>query len=117
GELAGAEELLDRGDDGTHVDERLRGDRLNVLRRHALANDTLHAAEARAHLVLDELAHGADAAVAEVVDVVDVETDVDLLAAARARQGRLTLVQGDEVADGGEDVLYRQHRVAQGRLD
>ena len=37
-----------------------------------------------ADLVLDELADGADATVAEVVDVVDVETDLGGLAAADA---------------------------------
>src|SRR5690606_23096259 len=73
-QLARSEELLDRGDDRTHVDERLGRDRLDVLRRHALAHDALHAAEAGAHLVLNELADGTDAAVAEVVDVVGVET-------------------------------------------
>ena len=75
-QLRGSEELLDRGDDRTHVDERLRRDGLDVLRRHALANDALHARQARADLVLDELADGADATVAEVVDVIDVETDL-----------------------------------------
>ena len=46
-------------------------DRLDVLGRHALADDALHAAEADAHLVLDQLADAADAAVGEVVLVVE----------------------------------------------
>src|SRR5699024_10627426 len=66
-QLRRPEELLDGGDDGTDVDERLRRDGLDVLRRHALAHDALHPRQARADLVLDELADGADTTVAEVV--------------------------------------------------
>ena len=70
-QLRGAEELLDRGDDRADVDQRRRGDRLDVLGGHPLADDALHAAEADAHLVLDQLADAADAAVGEVVLVVE----------------------------------------------
>src|SRR5262249_61867913 len=69
-QLRGTEELLDRGDHRTDVDQRLRRDRLDVLGRHALAHDALHTAEADAQLVLDELADGADPTIAEMVDVV-----------------------------------------------
>ena len=61
-----------------------------LLDRHALADDALHAQQADAEGVLDQLAVGADAAVAEVVDVV---------AAAHA------VVALDEVADDGGDVF------------
>ena len=115
-ELAGAEELLDRSDHGTDVDERLRGDRLDVLRRHALAHDALHAGQARADLVLDELAHRADAAVAEVVDVVIRDAQVDRLAVAHARQRLAAVVQRDDVADGRDDVLRAEHGVGQRRV-
>ena len=46
-------------------------DRLDVLGGHALADDPLHAGEADADLVLDQLADRADAAVGEVVLVVE----------------------------------------------
>jgi hypothetical protein len=69
----GAEELLDRRHDRADVDQGLRRDRLDVLGRHALAHHALHAGQARADLVLDELAHAAHAAVAEVVDVVGLD--------------------------------------------
>ena len=46
-QLRGAEELLDRRDHGPDVDQRLRRDRLDVLGRHALAHDPLHAARGR----------------------------------------------------------------------
>ena len=41
-QLARAEELLDGGNDRADVDQRLRRDGLDVLCRHALANNTLH---------------------------------------------------------------------------
>ena len=85
-QLRRSEELLDRGDDGAHVDQGLRRDRLDVLRGHALADDALHAGQTGADLVLDELADGADATVAEVVDVVDVEADLGGLAARGRRR-------------------------------
>ena len=72
-ELRGAEELLDRGDDRTDVDERLRRHRLDVLHGHALAHHALEAQQADAELVLQQFADRADAAVAEVVDVVLVD--------------------------------------------
>jgi hypothetical protein len=91
-ELAGPEELLDGGHDRPDVDERLRRDLLHVLRRHALADHTLHAREADAELVLDQLADRTDAPVAEVVDVVHVVAGV-------------ALPQAHEVLDGREHVL------------
>ena len=91
-QLAGPEELLDRGHDRPDVDERLGRDGLHVLGRHALAHDPLHPRQADPDLVLDQLAHRAQAPVAEVVDVVGL---VALLAG----------VQLHEVADGPKDVL------------
>ncbi len=79
-ELASAKELADCGDDRPHVDE---GDGRHLLRladRHALAHNALHAQQADAELVLDQLAHRLDAAVAQVVDVVgalDAVVDLD----------------------------------------
>ena len=70
GELAAAEELLHRRHDRADVDEGVRGRLVDLLDRHALADDALHAQEADPERVLDQLAVGADAAVAEVVDVV-----------------------------------------------
>ena len=69
---AGAEELLDSGHHRTDVDQALRGDLavLLGLQGHALADDALHAGEADAELVLQQLADAADTAVAQVVDVV-----------------------------------------------
>ena len=70
-ELRATEELFDRSHDGADVDERLRGNRLDVLDGHALANHALQAQEADAELILEQFADRTDAAIAEVVDVVD----------------------------------------------
>ena len=86
-----------RGDDRADVDQRLGRDRLDVLGGHALRDDPLHARQADPDLVLDQLAHAAQPAVAEVVDVVGV---VALLAG----------VQLHEVADRLEHVLVGQDR-------
>ena len=91
-ELGGTEELLDGGHDRADVDEALGRDLVDVLGAHALTHDALHAAHADAELVGHQLAHGADAAVAEVVDVIDLETVL-----ARG--------QGQQVTQGGDDVL------------
>ncbi len=108
-ELRGPEELFDRGDDRPDVDQRLRRDRLDVLHRHALAHDPLQAQQADAELVLQQLADRADAAVAEMVDVVDVDLlgrDLDQAAHDRdhvfARQAALLDRRN---ADAAGDVL------------
>ena len=69
-QLAAAEELLHRRHDGADVDQGVGRGLLGFLDRHALADDALHAQQADTEGVLDQLAIGADAAVAEVVDVV-----------------------------------------------
>src|SRR5581483_8017041 len=92
-ELRAAEELLDRGDHRADVDELLRGRLLRLDDGHALAHDTLHAEQADAELLLDKLADRADAAVAEVVDVVGVA---------------LAVVQLDDAADDLVQVVVGQ---------
>src|SRR5256885_2115997 len=89
-ELRAAEELLDRGHDRPDVDELLWRRLLGLDDGHALAHDPLHAEKADAELALDELADGAHAAVAEVVDVV-----------GRA----LAIVQLDDPRDDLHEVL------------
>src|SRR5215211_6934162 len=55
-QLARAEELLQRRDDGPDVDDRLGGDRVGVLGGETLANDPLHPVEADPEGLLDQLA-------------------------------------------------------------
>ena len=71
-QLRGAEELLQRRDHGPDVDDRLRRDRVGVLGGEALADDALHPVEADPEGVLDQLADRAQAAVAEVLVLVEV---------------------------------------------
>ena len=89
---AGAEELLDGGGDGADVDEALGGDHIQVLDGHALPDHPLHPGEADAELVLQQLAHAAQAAVAQVVDVIRVHGDAP--------------GQAVHIVDGGEDVIH-----------
>ncbi len=87
----GAEELLDGGGDGADVDEALGSDDVQILDGHALPDHPLHAGEADAELVLEQLAHAAQAAVAQVVDVVG---------------GAHPVGQAVEVVDGRHDVVH-----------
>ena len=111
GQLGGSEELLDGRVHGADVDQGLRGDGLGVLRGHALAHDALHTAQAGAQLVLDQLADLADTTVSEVIDIVHVHVQVDILAVALAREGLAAVVQGDQVLQGGDDVVAAQGAV------
>ena len=120
GQLGSSEELLDGCHNGTDVDQGLRRDGLDVLGRHAFADNALHAGQAGADLVLDELADGADAAVAEVVDVIDLDAQLVVLAVALAREGLLAGVQRNQELDHGHDVFNVQDRsflVAKGAVD
>src|SRR5436190_2882552 len=101
-ELGGPEELLDHGRHRLVVDELLRHQRLDVLETHALLDGALHAHETDAVLVLDQLADGAHAAVAQVVDVVDLAVAV---------------LELDEVADDLQDVLAAQRPLIEGHVD
>ena len=102
-ELRAAEVLLHHRGDGLRVDEVVRHERVDLLRHaHALLDGALHANQTDAVLVLHQLADRADAAVAEVVDVVD-------RAAA--------VLQLDEVTNRLEDVLRGEDlRVERGAL-
>ena len=92
-ELARAEEFAERRGYRADVDEVLRHRGREVgRRRHAFARDALHAEQPDADLVLEQLADGAHAAVAEVVDVVHV-----LVAVAQADEA---LDYRDDVCDG-----------------
>jgi len=93
GQGRGAEELLDRCDHRPDIDQRLGGDDVHILRLqgHAFPDDPLHPGEPDAELVLQQLAHRPDPAVAQMVDVVDV---ADVVAEAV------------EIVDGREDIIH-----------
>ncbi len=92
-QLRRAEELAHRCRRRLGVDEVVRHHGVDLDRAHALADRPLHAQEADAVLVLHELADRAHAAVAEVVDVVDLAAPV---------------LELDEDLEDGEDVLLAQ---------
>ncbi|CAB4650084.1 unannotated protein [freshwater metagenome] len=112
-ELACAKELFNRRNHGAHVDEGLRRNGLNVLGRHTLANHALHSGETSTNLVLNQLTDGTNTTVTEVVDVINIETDVDLLARAGARNRGVTLVKGNQVLDGRDNVVNGENRGVQ----
>ena len=123
-QLRRAEELLQRGHDRADVDDRLRRDRVDVLRRHPLADDTLHAVEADAERLLDQLADRAQPAVPEML--VLVELAADRVTRERDRLGGVVLRvlgdaelrrQLDQLLDEREDVLGREHARALGNVD
>ena len=102
-ELRGPEELLDRRDDGLGVDEVVRHRRVDVLvDGHLFLDRALHADEADAELVLEELADAAHPAVAEVVDVVGL-ADVPL--------------ELEEVLDHDVEVLGREGLLVERRRE
>ena len=114
-ELRGAEELLQRRDHGPDVDDRLRRDRVDVLRRHPLADDALHPVEPDPERLLDQLAGGAQAAVAEVLVLVELAADRIAVQHDRVRREVLRLEvdaelqrQVDELLDERDDVPRRQ---------
>ena len=72
-QLRRPEELANRGHDRLRVDQVVRhGGRHFLVDRHLLLDRALHPDQADAELVLEELADRPHAAVAEVIDVVDV---------------------------------------------
>ena len=92
GQRRRAEELAYGGHNGTDIDKAYGGDGLGVLslNAHFLANHALHTGDTDTELVLQQLAHRTDSAVAEMVDVVDAAHVIG---------------QPENVADGGENVV------------
>ena len=68
------------------------------MHAHALAHDALHTGKTDAELVLDQLAHRADAAIAEMVDVVGVVA-------------LFTIVERNDIAHRLDDVFLRKRRI------
>ena len=90
--LAAAEELLDGRRNRADVDQILRAHLVQILNGHALLDHALQAGQAHADLVLQQFAHRAQAAVAEVVDIVHIADAVE---------------EAELIADGGDDVIHQ----------
>ena len=85
------EEFLDNSGHRPDVDQALGGDRVQILNGHTLPDDSVQTGEADAELVLQQLTHAAQTAVAQMVDVV------------RGADAHGHAVQ---VVDGGHDVVH-----------
>ena len=70
-QLAGAEELLHRRHQGLGVHQLGRRERFGLTDGHPFFDDPLKPVQANPHLVLQQFANGANAAIAEVVDVIE----------------------------------------------
>ena len=75
-QLGRSEELPDDAHERRGVQQVARREQRLVLDGHAVADDAGHLRQAHADLVLEQLAHAADAAVAEMVDVVELDREV-----------------------------------------
>ncbi len=101
-ELRRAEKLLHDRRDRLRVDEVVRHEVRDVRDGHPLLHRALHPRQAHAELVLEQLADGPDAAIAEVVDVV-------------GRPG--PELDHEKVADHRHDVLAAQRLDGERRVD
>ena len=120
-ELRRSEELLHHRRDRLGVDEVVRHQVGDVGDRHPLLDRALHPGQAHPELVLEQLAHRADAPVAEVVDVVgrlapeldleQVPHHVDHVLAAEGLDVEVgpdaELLVDHEAADAGQVVAAR----------
>ena len=94
-QLRATEELAHRGNRRFGVDEIVRHHRRYVDAAHALLDRALHAQQPDAILVLQQLPDRADAAVGEIVDVVDLA---------------LAVLEVHQLLDDGENVFLAQGR-------
>src|SRR5690606_10533554 len=92
-QLVRPEERVDHARDGPRVHEVLRRELVGVAEVHPLLDRARHAGEPERELLLELLSDGADAAVAEVVDVVHLA---------------LAVLEHHELLDDGDDVLARE---------
>ncbi len=94
GQRRGTEEFLNGRHHRTDIDQRLRCHHIHILalQGHALTHHPLHTGETNAELVLQQLTHRTDAAVAQVVDIIGIAKVV---------------AQAIEVVDGSQNVLHR----------
>ncbi len=75
-QLAGAEEFFDRSRDRLGIDQVMRHQVIGLGLPETFLDGTFHAGQAGAELVFGQFTHGAHAAVAEVVDVIDLAVPV-----------------------------------------
>ena len=101
-QLRGAEEFAHRGGRGFRVDQVLRHHGVDIDTGHAFLDRALHAEQTDAVLVLHQFADRAYAAVAEMIDVVDIA---------------LAVAQVDQRLDDRENVLLAQRAMGVRRIE
>ena len=102
GQRVGPKEGIDHAADRLRIDQIDRGEDLIVPHIHTLADRTGYASEADAKLLIELLADGADAAVAQVVDIIDVGT---------------TILQLHKIVNDGDDILIGEDLRILGDID
>ena len=103
-ELRAAEEIADDRAERFRIDQLLRRHAVDVdvEQRHALFHETLRAGETDAALIGEQFANGADAAAAEMIDVIE-----------RA----FAAAQIDQILDRGDEILVGQNALAEIDVD
>ena len=104
-QLGCPEELFDRCSYRTNIQKGLGGYCLRVLGRHTLAGYTFHTGQARAQLCLDQLAHLADTAVAEIINIICIYSKLDILAVTLPGENILPVMQGHEIFHCCKDIF------------
>ena len=95
-QLGAAEEFLDSSYDRTDIDERLYAHLILILCGHSLANHSFHTGEPDTELVLQKFTDAADAAVAQMVDVITLA---------------IALHHVQEIINAGDDIADLQRAV------
>src|SRR5690606_12837343 len=78
-QLAGTEELFDRGRNGLGVDQIVRHEVFSLCLTQTFFNGAFYTYQSCAELVLGQLAHTTHTAIAQVIDVIDLATAVTQL--------------------------------------
>ena len=101
--LAAAEEIADHGRKRLRIDQLLRRHRFHALieQRHALFDQAFGAGQADAALVGEQFAHRADAAAAQVIDVV---------------QRAFALLQAEQILRRGDQIFLGQNAASRSPL-
>ena len=102
--LAAAEEIADHGRERFRIDQLLRRHRFDALieQGHALLDQALSAGQTDAALVGEQFAHGADAAAAQVIDIV---------------QRTFALFQAQQILRRGNQIFLGQNAASRLALD
>ncbi len=90
GQLAGPKEFLYCCCNRTNIYKSLGRRRINILDGHPLTNHPFHTGKTYTELVLEEFSHRAETSVPQVIDIINTP---------------YTMIQVENVADGGNDVF------------